>query len=277
MDGWLANARIEPETPRFGRFVREFWWFGVKEARACVFAGLFFLAVFLVPRAGIGGGARYDLLLIIALGLQAFLLWSRIETLDEAKAILAFHIAGFALEVYKVTLLPTPSWSYPDPALTKVAGVPLFAGFMYAAVGSYVMQAWRLLDLQVYHHPPFALTGTLAGALYVNLFTHHWMADLRWILLAVALGLYARCSIGFTPVDRERRMPFLLGFVLVGFFIWVAENIGTFFGVWRYPDQLGAWVTVSLGKWSSWTMLALMVFALVTNLKHVKERIHLAP
>ena len=68
-----------------------------------------------------------------------------------------------------------------------------------------------------------------------------------------------------------------LALVLVGFFIWVAENIGTFFGIWRYPDQLGAWVTVSLGKWSSWTVLTLMSFALVSNLKHVKERIHLAP
>ena len=26
--------------------------------------------------------------------------------------------------------------------------------FMYAAVGSYIVQAWRLLDLRVRHHPP---------------------------------------------------------------------------------------------------------------------------
>jgi len=72
-------------------------------------------------------------------------------------------------------------------------------------------------------------------------------------------------------------MPLLLGFVLTGFFIWLAENFGTFFGIWRYPDQFGAWATVSLGKWSSWAMLTLLSFTLVTNLKHVKERIHLAP
>jgi len=277
LDRRLADRADRPELTGWRRFLTEFWWFGVKEARACVFAGLFFFAVFVVPRGGVWGLARYDVLLVIALALQAWLIWSRIETVDEAKAILAFHAAGFALEVFKVTLLPTPSWSYPDPALTKVAGVPLFAGFMYAAVGSYIMQAWRLLHMRIHHHPPFVLTGILAAALYLNLFTHHWFSDLRWVLLAVALGLYARCFVGFTPVDRERRMPFFLALVLVGFFIWVAENIGTFFGIWRYPDQLGAWVTVSLGKWSSWTVLTLMSFALVSNLKHVKERIHLAP
>jgi len=53
--------------------------------------------------------------------------------------------------------------------------------------------------------------------------------------------------------------------VLIGFFIWLAENISTFFGVWRYPNQVGAWAVVHLGKWSSWS---------VTNLKHNKSRIH---
>jgi uncharacterized membrane protein YoaT (DUF817 family) len=35
-------------------------------------------------------------------------------------------------------------------------------------------------------------------------------------------------------------MPLLLGLVLIGFFVWLAENLGTFFGVWRYPNQIGA-------------------------------------
>ena len=38
---------------------------------------------------------------------------------------------------------------------------------MYAAVGSYIIQAWRLFDLRIQHHPP------------------HWMAA----LIAVLLGL----------------------------------------------------------------------------------------
>jgi len=129
----------------------------------------------------------------------------------------------------------------------------------------------------VERHPPYWMAFALAAALYLNLFTHHYFGDFRWHLLALSLGLYARCDIVFTPMDRERRMPFLLAFTLVGFFIWLAENIGTFFGVWRYPNQIGAWATVSLGKWSSWTMLAMMSFAIVSTLKHVKARIQLAP
>lgn len=258
------------------RFLFEFWYFGIKQARSCLFAGLFFLAVLLVPRAGLFGMACYDLLLLVALSLQCWLIWRRIETPDEARTILIFHLAGFALELFKVSG-PPPSWTYPDTALTKVFGVPLFSGFMYAAVGSYVMQAWHILELRVLRPPPYRMTTLLAILMYANLFTHHFMPDLRWYLAALALGLYARCTICFRPLDRERSMPFLLGFTLVGFFIWLAENIGTFFGVWRYPDQLGAWATVSLGKWSSWTMLAMMSFAIVCSLKHVKSRIQLAP
>ena len=58
-----------------------------KEARACLFAGLFFAAVWLVPRAGLWGIARYDLLLLIALAIQGGMLAARLETLDEMKAI----------------------------------------------------------------------------------------------------------------------------------------------------------------------------------------------
>lgn len=252
------------------------WWFGVEQARSCVFAGAFFAAVLLVPDGGIGPVHRYDVLLVWALVLQATLVLARIETLDEAKVIVVFHVFGFALEVFK-TSPAIGSWSYPGEGVTMVAGVPLFAGFMYAAVGSYVMQAWRRLQLRVERHPPYWMTGLLAAAMYLNFFTHHFWVDVRWYLAALALGLYARCTIAFTPLDRERRMPFLLGFILVGFFIWLAENAGTLFDLWRYPHQEGAWQAVRLGTWSSWTMLAIICFAVVSNLKHVKERIQLAP
>ena len=68
-------------------------------------------------------------------------------------------------------------------------------------------------------------------------------------------------------------MPLLLAFVLIGFFIWLAENVQTVFGVWRYPNQLGAWSAVHVGKWSSWSLLVIMSFTLIANLKHIKSRI----
>ncbi len=275
--GWLDRRLIAPEAnDRLSggrRLVVEFLYFGVKEARACLFAGLFFAAVFLMPRAGVWGVPRYDALLVFAVAVQAWMVWARLETLDELKAICLFHLVGFALEVFK-TSAGIQSWTYPDFAYTKLFGVPLFSGFMYAAVGSYIIQAWRLFDLRIRHHPPYWMAWLVAIAIYANFFTHHFIGDYRWYLAACVLGLYARSTVIFRPFDRDRHMPLLLAFVLIGFFIWLAENMATFYGVWRYPHQLGAWTTVHVAKWSSWTLLVIMTFTIVANLKHIKKVIH---
>ncbi|MFP5392944.1 MAG: DUF817 domain-containing protein [Gammaproteobacteria bacterium] len=255
------------------RAATEFWYFGLKEARACLFAGLFFATVFLVPRAGILGVPRYDVLLLAALGIQAWMVWARLETLDELKAISLFHVIGFALEVFK-TSGHIGSWSYPDFGYTKLFGVPLFSGFMYAAVGSYIIQAWRFFDLKIRHHPPHWMGALMAAAIYANFFTHHYIGDYRWYLAACALGLYARTTVTFRPLDRERAMPLLVSFLLIGFFIWLAENVATFCGLWRYPNQVGAWAAVHVQKWSSWSLLVIMTFTIVAHLKHIKARIH---
>jgi uncharacterized membrane protein YoaT (DUF817 family) len=257
------------------RAALEFLYFGIKEARSCLFVGTFFAAVLLMPRAGIAGIPRYDLLLVAALVIQVWMLAARLETWDELKAVCLFHVVGFALEAFKVSG-HIRSWSYPDFAYTKVFGVPLFAGFMYAAVGSYIVQAWRLFDLRIRHHPPYWMAAAIAILIYLNFFTHHYIGDYRWYLAACALGLYSRTTVIFRPLDRDRQMPLMLGFVLIGFFIWLAENIGTFWGVWRYPNQLGAWSIVHLSKWSSWSLLVIMTFTIVASLKHVKAKIHIA-
>jgi uncharacterized membrane protein YoaT (DUF817 family) len=275
VDAHLIGQQPLPWLARLPRFLREFLYFGVKEARACLFVVLFFAAVFTVPRAGLFGLPRYDVLLVVALGIQGWMLATKLETWDEFKAICLFHVVGFALEVFK-TSPSIGSWSYPDAGYTKLFGVPLFAGFMYAAVGSYVIQAWRLFDLRVRHHPPHWMAALVAILIYANFFTHHYIGDYRWYLAACALGLYARSSVVFRPLDRDRSMPLLLAFVLIGFFIWIAENISTFFHVWSYPNQIGAWAAVHVGKWSSWALLVVMTFTIVANLKHIKERIHVA-
>jgi uncharacterized membrane protein YoaT (DUF817 family) len=275
LDARLLNPAAAPDLSGVRRAAVEFLFFGVKQARACLFAGLFFFAVFTVPRAGLLGIPRYDLLLVIALVIQGAMVWAGLESRDELKAITLFHAIGFALEVFK-TSAGIRSWSYPDFAYTKILGVPLFSGFMYAAVGSYIIQAWRILDLRVRHHPPYWMAAVIAAAIYANFFTHHYIGDYRWYLAACALGLYARTSVVFRPYDRDRTMPLLLSFLLIGFFIWLAENVSTFFGVWKYPNQLGAWASVHVGKWSSWSLLVIMTFTIVAGLKHVRERIHVA-
>jgi uncharacterized membrane protein YoaT (DUF817 family) len=273
LDDHLLSQNARPGLGGVARFATEFLYFGIKQARACIFAGLFFAAVFAIPRAGLFGLPRYDALLLVAIGIQAWMLLAKLESVDEMKAIALFHVVGFALEVFK-TSSGIKSWGYPDFAYTKLLGVPLFSGFMYAAVGSYIIQAWRLMGLRVVHHPPYWMAGAVAALIYVNFFTHHYIGDYRWYIAACALGLYARSTVIFRPLDRERRMPLLVSFVLIGFFIWLAENVSTFYGVWRYPNQLGAWSAVHVGKWSSWSLLVIMTFTITANLKHIKAHIH---
>ncbi|MYM72648.1 DUF817 family protein [Duganella sp. FT134W] len=273
----ILDTHLLAATTRHGlrgwqRFLLEFLYFGIKNARACLFVALFFASVLLAPRAGLFGLPRYDVLLLAAIAIQVWMLWARLETWDELKAVCLFHLVGFALEAFKVSG-SIQSWSYPDFAYTKLFGVPLFSGFMYAAVGSYVIQAWRLFDLRIRHHPPYWMAVTIALLIYANFFTHHYIGDFRWYLAACALGLYARTTVVFRPLDRDRQMPLLLSFVLIGFFIWLAENISTFWGVWRYPNQLGAWSAVHVSKWSSWSLLVVMTFTIVAHLKHIKARI----
>ena len=272
----LAASLVRPRFPGVSHGMLEFLYFGVKQARACLFAGLFFVAVFALPRGGLLGVPRYDLLLFIAIAIQAAMVWAKLESWDELKAITLFHAVGFGLELFK-TSAGVRSWSYPDFAYTKLFGVPLFSGFMYAAVGSYIIQSWRLLDLRVRHHPPYWMATLIAAAIYANFFTHHFIPDLRWYLAACALGLYARTSVIYRPLDRDRTMPLLASFLLIGFFVWLAENVSTFLGVWRYPNQIGAWTTVHVGKWSSWSLLVIMTFTIVASLKHVRARVHVPP
>ena len=274
LDQLLFDSSRTTAHDGWRRWLLEFWWFGIKEARACLFAAIVFGAVMLVPRGGVLGVARYDLLLLIALAAQAWMLAARIETWDEVKTVAVFHALGFALEAFKVSAA-IGSWRYPDAALTKLLGVPLFSGFMYAAVGSYLVQAWRLLDVRIERHPPYWMSWIVSILIYANFFTHHYLDDQRLPLAALTLGLYARCTVVFRPLDRDRRMPLVLAFTLIGFFLWLAENLGTLFGVWQYPHQFGAWATVHLGKWGAWSLLVIMSFSIVAQLKHLKARIGL--
>jgi len=273
-DDYLMADTQREHLSGFHRFIVEFWFFGIKQARACLFAGLFFAAVFLMPQAGMFGIPRYDALLVVALAIQAWMLWSKLESFDEVKAICIFHAIGFVLEAFK-TSGNIQAWSYPDFAYTKVLNVPLFSGFMYAAVGSYIIQAWRLFNLRIHHYPPYWLATLAACGIYANFFTHHFIGDYRWYIAAFVFGLYARCIVTYVPLDRDRKMPLLLSFGLIGFFIWVAENISTFFRIWEYPHQMGAWEKVHLGTWGSWSLLVIMTITIVAQLKHLKKSVHI--
>jgi uncharacterized membrane protein YoaT (DUF817 family) len=64
-------------------------------------------------------------------------------------------------------------------------------------------------------------------------------------------------------------MPLPFSFFLIGFFIWIAENIATFFGAWQYPNQQNSWSLVHIGKISSWFLLVVISIMIVTQFKEV--------
>jgi uncharacterized membrane protein YoaT (DUF817 family) len=64
-------------------------------------------------------------------------------------------------------------------------------------------------------------------------------------------------------------MPMALSFLLMGFFIWIAENIATYFGAWQYPHQKRHWAIVGPTKISSWMLLVIISFIIVAALKEI--------
>jgi uncharacterized membrane protein YoaT (DUF817 family) len=259
-----AEARIGAwaEERRSTLILYEFVRFGIKQGWACLFGALM-LALLIgthlfYPRDA--ALARYDFLVLAAIAIQAAMLGFKLETWEEAKVIFVFHVVGTAMEVFKTSM---GSWIYPEPSLLRIAGVPLFTGFMYAAIGSYIARAWRLFDFRFTHHPPLWALVLLALGIYVNFFTHHYVPDARVLLFALTAALFGRCWIHFKVWRVHRRMPLLLGFGLVALFIWIAENIGTFTAAWMYPHQRAAWSLVSLGKLGAWFLLMIISYVLV--------------
>jgi uncharacterized membrane protein YoaT (DUF817 family) len=252
-------------------FIVEFIVFGIQQARACIFAGSFFLLLFLSNYIPLFGLPRYDFLFLAAILIQLALYLTKVETLNEVKVIFLFHIIGFALEVYK-TSPGIGSWAYPEEAFLKILTVPLFSGFMYAAVGSYISLSWKYMRLSLEHAPSYLLSIALGALIYLNFFTHHFLPDFRYVLMLLVFVLFFRTRVYFTVIRARRWMPMNLAFLLIAFFIWIAENISTFYGAWKYPDQIHAWTLVGTGKITSWFLLVIISFIIVAYLKHYRGR-----
>ena len=260
-----VRKQLETLDPGTGwrLWLYEFLLFGFKQAWACLFGGLM-LALLLATHLFYPEQAalhRYDFITLAALAIQAGMLAFRLESWGEAKVILIFHVVGTVMELFKTA---AGSWVYPEPSILKIGDVPLFSGFMYAAVGSYIARVWRIFDFRYSHYPPRWTTYVLATAIYVNFFAHHWLPDIRIVLFAATGMLFWRTRVWFRNWRVHRWMPLLLGFFLVALFIWGAENIGTFARAWSYPGQENGWKMVSFAKLGSWYLLMLISFVLVS-------------
>lgn len=242
--------------------VAELAMFSLKQGWACLFGGLLLAAILLTKAIWQPDWPlhRYDALFLFAIATQVIFLWTKLETWEEARVILLFHLTGTAMEWFKVG---AGSWSYPEPGIFKLMGVPLFSGFMYAAVGSYMARVIRVFDMAFAPYPRFPLTLALAAAIYLNFFAHHFLPDIRLALFVATIALYGRTRIWFRIHDRHWWMPLPVAAFLSALALWVAENVGTATGTWIYSGQMPGQM-VSFAKLGSWYLLLYVAFVTVT-------------
>ena len=139
----------------------------------------------------------------------------------------------------------------------------VFAGLVGLAIGSFLNV--------VIHRVPKGLpltTGSACPRCGAAVRKRDNIPLLSWIVLR------GRCR------DCRERIPVryplveaftAVAFVLVGLFVYLAENLTTFFGAWEYPHQAGGWQPVHLAKIGSWSLLVILSFILVAFLKQVKR------
>lgn len=262
IDAWARTrlARLRARSVRAG--LVELTVFVLKQGWACLFGALL-LGVLLAARfwyPDTAPLARNDALTLAALTLQVVMLATRLETVREMRVVVLFHVVGTVMELFKTDV---GSWSYAADGVLRIGAVPLFSGFMYGAVGSYLVRVFRIFELRFDRYPRRWVTALLAAAIYVNFFTHHWVADARWLLLAGVVVVYGRTVMHARVHAARLRMPVLVGFGLVASFIWVAENVATFAGAWLYPSQVDGWHVVGGTKLVSWFLLMIISVVLV--------------
>lgn len=237
--------------------------FVLKQAWACVF-GAALLLVIVAARLWYPDDAlitRNDALTIAAVLIQIAMLSFRLESGRELWVILLFHITGTVMELFKTDV---GSWAYAADGVLRIGGVPLFSGFMYAAVGSYMVRVYRLFDLRFARYPRRSATAILSAGIYANFFTHHFWWDARWVLLLLVAALWLPTVMHARIWQRTIRIPLLLAFAGVAVFIYLAENISTLAGAWAYPNQADGWQLVSPSKLVSWFLLMIISVVLVT-------------
>src|SRR5690606_3363822 len=259
-----AHALIDRAELRGARAgLVEFAVFVAKQAWACVF-GFLLAAVIVAARLWYPDDAwlaRNDALTLAAVAIQVLMLATRLETIGELRVVLLFHVAGTVMALFKTA---AGSWQYDPDGLLRIGAVPLFSGFMYAAVGSYMVRVYRLFDLRFDRYPRRWITALIAAGVYVNFFAHHVLPDVRWALVALVLIAWwptmMRARVLRTSID----LPILLPFAGVAAVIWIAGDGGTGAGACSYPDQVHGWEPVSIAKVGSWFLLMIVSVVLVT-------------
>lgn len=269
-----ARRYIHEQLDKLPIGLSDFILFGLKMAWSCLFAALMLALLVLTHFLWRDdfGVTRYDFLFVAAISIQIAMLLTKLESFDEVKVIMLYHIVGTIMEIFKTHV---GSWEYPEANLIRIGGVPLFTGFMYGTIGSFMARSIRIFDMRFENFPKNWHCYVLSMVIYVNFFTHHYIWDFRYLIFASLAVLYWKTQIYFKPQNKYYSMPLLLAAFLSAFFLWVAENIGTFTKTWLYPGQgNGGWHLVSMQKMGAWFMLLFISFTLVTLVLKPRSQTH---
>lgn len=262
---------LNPWHQRIKHIWIEFFLFFKANFYSAIYGILFVIIIFISSKIHFTNISRFDGIFISILMLQWVLILFKIETKRDFLIIMIFHIIATIMEVFK-TSENIGSWQYPgvSESILKIYNVPLFTGFMYSAVWSYISRAQEYLQLHYKNYPKNTYVLALCIWIYLNFFSHHYIPDLRYILLLITVFLFWKTQVLYKVYKKERRMHFITTALLTAFFIWGAENISTFYQIWLYPDQVESWKMVSLSKITSWFLLLIVSFWVISTLKKFK-------
>lgn len=239
-----------------------------KAVSAALFGILLLIAFALTASMGSDqflGCFRYDYLFFYALIIQVCLIYLKLESWAEVKVIALFHVLAMLMEIF-LTHPQIASWHYPQPAIFKLLTVPLFAGFMYSAVGSFFARSLRLYRVSFSQLPSFGSMFVLAFCSYINFMSKFFMHDFRYVLFLWSVLLFSKTKIQFKLQHHQLQLPMLFVLMVLACLIWVAENISTFYKIWLYPSQVDTWHMVGWGKLGSWYLLLLLSLVLVLKI-----------
>ncbi|MFM9874611.1 MAG: DUF817 family protein [Fimbriimonadaceae bacterium] len=235
-----------------------------KHIIACTFPFSLVACLALTKFIHIPGIPRYDLLFVLCLAIQYLMVKAKMESWRDAGVVAVFHLLGLGLEIFKIN---QGSWSYPEFSYLKIMGAPLYSGFMHGSVASFMCLAWNQFDLKSSGWLSPNQSWPSAIAVYALFFSSHATAIFRAATLTFILLLFWQCKVHYT-INRQRyQMPMSLAFVLIGYMIWIAENIATYLGAWKYPYQLNVWEPVHASKIVSWSLLMIVSLIIVAEYK----------
>ncbi len=246
-------------------WIIDFLYFGYKQLKGITFGLLLVIGFLLTTNLE----HRYDILFIYAIVIQVILYKFKFETKSDIYVICIFHLIGLSMELIEVNI--NHSWSYNDTGLFYIGSVSIFTGFMYAAVGSYVTKEFKLLDLKLNNMPSNKFLIIYSIAILANFIFNNYVYDFRYFLIIILILFYSKVKLNYKPNERKYQFYPPLTFLLIGFFIWIAENISTYQGIWVYPNQIPVWHMVHLSKITSWMLLSIVSFNLVYLLIYKKK------